>query len=148
MSEMRGVIYNIQASGQFLRIDAGGIHWGRYDRRSVKKGMLGMGRWWWMSRLDIVNRNTDSHSESKIEESLIDSFYKVMTRMKGNQQWLVNHSDISNDGKPLLLSIGLKVKNRQFSELPLPVRESHPKSLWWSIVDLSKYNLAGRKLRK
>lgn len=82
-----------------------------------------------MSHLDIVNRNTDAHSESKIEESLIESFYKVVTPMKGNQQWLVNHSDISNDGKPLLLSTGPKVKNRQFSELPLPVGESYPTSL-------------------
>lgn len=65
-----------------------------------------------MSGLDTVNLNTDAYLEGVIEENLIESFYKVMSRVEGNKRWLAKHSDISNNGKPLPLSVGLKVTEK------------------------------------
>lgn len=50
-----------------------------------------------------------------------------MNRERGNQQQLVKHSGTDNNGKPLLLSIGLKIKAKVWvSELTLLIGKSHP----------------------
>lgn len=83
-----------------------------------------------MPSSDIVNQSTDARSEGIIEELLLESLYKVLIRVKGNQQWPGKCSDVSDNGKLLPPSICLKVKEKAwFSEFALPVGKSHPTSL-------------------
>lgn len=83
-----------------------------------------------MPSSDIVNQNTDARSEGIIEELLLESLYKVLIRVKGNQQWPGKRSDVSGNGKPLPPSICLKVKEKAwFSEFALPVGKNRPTSL-------------------